>query len=145
VFALFATISSIFIVRAYPRRLLLIPGSFIVGTSHLLVILFDYQDNDLGVLIIMVLLVMVFFVLLQPVSYLYMYEVGMDATLGICKLMLFSSQLLLTLITPFMLEKLTPKGTFLIFAVFAFCGRFYNIALIRETAGLSDKEKKLIY
>jgi hypothetical protein len=109
------------------------------------VILFDYQDNDLGVLIIMVLLVMVFFVLLQPVSYLYMYEVGMDATLGICKLMLFSSQLLLTLITPFMLEKLTPKRTFLIFAVFAFCGGVYNIALIRETAGLSDKEKKLIY
>lgn len=85
-----ATSASIFVVRKFPRRFLLIPGFCLVGTCFGLVALCDVKDADIGALMLIIFGVAGFFILNQPTAYLYMYEVGMDATLGICKLAMFT-------------------------------------------------------
>ena len=140
-----STIASIFVVRRFPRRYLLIPGFFLVSVCNLLISVCDIHDSDIGAIIAVVLCVMSFFVLNQPVAYLYMYEVGMDATLGLCKLSLFSFQLVMVILTPFLVYLIGCPMTFGLFSLFSFVGGIFVTTMIRETNGLSDKEKKRLY
>jgi len=105
----------------------------------------DITDFDIGDLIFVIAMVMSFFTFIQPTAYLYMYEVGVDSTLGICKMGMFSFQLLFALITPYLILKLSSKWTFVIFGIFTLLGGIFTSIFVRETAGLNDKEKKRLY
>jgi hypothetical protein len=75
-----------------------------------------------------------------------MFEVGIDATLGICKMGMFSFQLLFVLLTPFLIKNLIGSTwTFVMFSFFSLCSTIFASCFIRETMGLNDKEKKKLY
>ena len=63
----------------------------------------DVEDFDVVCLILVIAMVMSYFTFIQPTSYLYMYEVGVDSALGICKMGMFSFQLVFVLITPYLI------------------------------------------
>lgn len=140
-----ATSLALLTVRRFPRRQLLIVGYILVFISCVLVVITDVTDFDVLALILVIAMVMSFFTFIQPTAYLYMYEVGVDSTLGICKMGMFSFQLLFVLITPYLILNLSSTWTFALFAFFTLLGGLFTSLFVRETAGLSDKEKKRLY
>ena len=74
-----------------------------------------------------------------------MTEVSNNASLGLAHFSYFGSNILLSLILPVLVNKLGPS-----YLYYIFCGCQLLIAIImvfflRETAKLSDKDKKLLY
>jgi len=51
----------------------------------------------------------------------------------------------LSLATEYMIEYMKPEGTFLFYSIIAFLGLFFVIYVLKETQGLTDKQKKELY
>ena len=140
-----ATTLALVTVRRFPRKQLLFIGYIFVLISCVLIVITDITDFDLVALMLVIVMVMSFFTFIQPTAYLYMYEVGVDSTLGICKMGMYSFQLLIVLITPVLIQKLSSTWTFVIFGIFSLLGCIFTSIFVRETAGLNDKDKKRLY
>ena len=72
-------------------------------------------------------------------------ETNPDITLGIAFMASALSVLLLSVIAFPILNGLGPAGFFLFFAIFALGGFLYFFSVLKESKGLSDKEKKKLY
>jgi hypothetical protein len=140
-----ATSLALLTVRRFPRKQLLYIGYLLVFISCVFIVITDISDFDVGALILVIAMVMSYFTFIQPTAYLYMYEVGVDSALGICKMGMFLFQLLFVLITPYLILKLSSSWTFVIFGTFTLFGAIFTSMFVRETAGLNDKEKKRLY
>ena len=103
------------------------------------------QDNA------MIGMVLLFLVVYQntsgPVAWLYAAETTIDTGLGICVLALFGTVFIMSLICPVLMstDSIGPSNTFFIFAGLSVLGAIYSATKIKETRGLSDKAKKLIF
>ena len=77
----------------------------------------------------------------------YAAETNIDVALGICIFVLYSSALGISLAMPIMMEDdhLGPSNTFFVLSGFSIAGAIYVAIFIRETLGLTDKEKKTIF
>lgn len=97
----------------------------------------------------MVSMILCFLVIYQifngPIIWLYLSEVAVDSALGICFLTLWGSMMLLTLATPYLMDFLNPYGVFLLFGSMCMVGGVFCQFMVRETHGLIDKEKKIVY
>ena len=140
-----ATALAFITVKKYPRRQLLIPGYILVCTACFFIALTDVTDFDVIALILVFSMVVSYFAFNLPTGYLYMYEVGSDSTVGICQMAMFVFQLLFSLMTPLLIEKLGSSNTFVFFCFNSACGAIFTSIYMRETAGLNDKEKKRLY
>ena len=94
----------------------------------------------------MILFMTIYVITNGPIIWLYISEVVVDSALGICLFVLWSVVLLLSLFTsPLMDSFLKPQGVFWIFSLSSFGGAFFTHFYVKETSGLNDKEKKMIY
>ena len=134
-------------VRWFGRRTLLIAGHFGIFVAHLMVAIFDIQGNNDGV----VVMVMVFLFIYQnssgPVAWLYAAETVVDAALGMCLFTLWGTVFILSLVCPVLMgpTSIGASNVFFIFSGLSIGGTLYSYLVIRETQGLSDKEKKEIF
>ena len=76
----------------------------------------------------------------------YAAETTIDAAFGIVLLVLWSTILGIAYAIPLLMSgnSLGTTGVFILFSLFCGLGGFYMYFFIKETRGLSDKEKKEI-
>jgi hypothetical protein len=76
----------------------------------------------------------------------YAGEVAVDTGLGICVLALYASLLEKAITMEFMVHSaMGPTGMFFFLGGVTFIGAVFIHVFIKETKGLSDKQKKLLY
>ena len=116
-----------------------------MAVCHLLVGIFSAFDNNRGVIAMIIVFMVIYVITNGPIIWLYVSEIVSDAALGFCLFILWSFILLLSLLTNFLMDALTPKGVFWLFGVISLGGAWFNFYYAKETNGLSDKEKKTLY
>ena len=99
-----ASFLSIFIVKVFKRKTLLIYGHFFIGVCHILVGIFDIYGIDMGVVIMINLFLVSYEFTTGPIAWLYASEVVVDSALGFCILCLWMTVLFLSLITNFLMD-----------------------------------------
>lgn len=76
----------------------------------------------------------------------YAAEVAVDTALGLCVLALFLSLLEKAITMEFMVHSaMGPQGMFFLLGGITLLGAIFVAVYIKETKGLSDKEKKSLY
>jgi hypothetical protein len=76
----------------------------------------------------------------------YAAEVAVDTALGLCVLALFLSLLEKAITMEFMVHSaMGPQGMFFLLGGITLLGAVFVLVYIKETKGLSDKEKKSLY
>ena len=98
---------------------------------------------------IIVVFILTFLVVYQifngPIIWLYMSEVPVDTAMGFITLCLWVSQFVIALIAPFLSTAIGPQGCFYMFGSISLVGAVFCYLCVKETRGLTDKEKKLLY
>ncbi len=108
-------------------------------------ILSFYAFNDAALAMIMLFL-MTYQLSDGSITYLYVTEVVVDNALGFCFLSLKGTALIISLTTEFIMKsKLQPYGAFWLYGGLAMVGGIYSFTFMRETRGLTDREKKSLY
>ena len=76
-----------------------------------------------------------------PVAWVYAAETTIDAGMGICLFTLWMTVLVLTIVSPIIMDRavLGPDITFFIFSGLSVFGTLYSATFIKETKGLTDK------
>ena len=95
---------SIFIIKIFKRKTLLVIGHLSMGVCHILVGIFDIYGIDIGVVIMINLFCVSYEVTTGPIAWLYASEVVVDSALGFCILCLWCTVLLLSLTTKFLMD-----------------------------------------
>jgi len=76
----------------------------------------------------------------------YAAEVAVDTALGLCVLALFLSLLVKAITMEFLVHSaMGPQGMFFLLGGITLLGAVFVLVYIKETKGLSDKEKKSLY
>lgn len=133
-------------IRYIGRRWLLIVGHVIMAIFHVLIGVFTVQNLTTETVLFMVLFIITYQISNGPVIWLYVSEVVVDSALGLCIFTLYGTILILSLTTNFLISSaLHQQGVFWLFGGITFIGAFFCYFFIRETRGLNDKDKKLLY
>jgi hypothetical protein len=135
--------TSLYILKVFKKRTLLWPGEFIMSVTLALVgICALYAFND--AVIIMIVVFLFFYQCMNgAVIWVYSTETVVDTGLGICIMVLWLFVLLLSLTTNYMMSSIMGTyGTFWLFGACSFVGGIFCYFFIKETYGLTDKEKK---
>ena len=135
------------IVKRLGRRTLLIFGHIGIAICHAGVAFLNSKNNDVGVLFMILLFIIVYQVTSGPVCWLYATETTIDAAFGLCLLVLWGTVLILARICPPLMsdEGIGETNVFYLFSALSFFGAIYAYVFIKETRGLTDKEKKELF
>ena len=104
----------------------------------------EYEQGYLSI-ITMLLVVVIIQIFLGGTHWVYIPEVLNDAQFGFVLTFHYSNAILISLTLEYMIKYLGVQGTFLYFSFINFLGFCFIWAFLRETKGLSDKEKKELY
>lgn len=109
--------------------------------------IFNNMENDMGVLVSMLAFIGIYQNTSGPIAWLYATETTIDTALGICLFTLWGTTFLVSLLGPILMssDALGISNVFFLFAALSFCGTIYGYFFIKETKGLTDKEKKRLY
>jgi len=132
-------------IKLYGRKTCLIAGHASMGACLILIGIFQIGGQGMAVLILMLCFLMAFQNSQGPIAWIYTSEVVVDAAMGAVVLALMSTIFLIACITGTLMTALTPQGTFFFFGVSAFLGMIYLIIYMKETKGLTDREKKSLF
>jgi len=111
---------------------------------HACVSIFDVYKVDNGVLPMILLFIFIYQFSSGPIAWIYAVETTIDVALGLVLLTLFSTIFVLSLVCPILMGKdsIGPNNVFIMFSAFSFLGAVYAFFVMKETKGLTDKEKK---
>ena len=142
-----SSILAIFTVKCFKRRTLIIYGHIIMALAHLGVAIFNIHKINIGVLIMIGVFDFTYCQTSGPVAGLYATETTADTALGLCLLTLWGVTYILSIVCPIIMgdDFLGKTNTFFLFAGLSFMGSIYGLFLMKETYGLTDKEKKSLY
>mmetsp|Transcript_4389 Transcript_4389/g.7429 ORF Transcript_4389/g.7429 Transcript_4389/m.7429 type:complete len:234 (+) Transcript_4389:876-1577(+) len=135
-------------VKFIGRRTLVIWGHALIAVAHALIAyLINDGGHDTGVIFMILAFVFIYQNTSGPVAWLYAAETTIDAALGVCLLTLWGSVFLLSIYCPILLDpdNLGPSIVFLGFSGISVLGTLYSFLIMKETKGLSDKEKKALF
>jgi hypothetical protein len=147
VFNMLGALASCYVVKKFSRRTLLIAGHIGIAIVHATIALFDiYKYND-GVLIFTILFLIIYENTSGPIAWLYAAETVIDVALGVCLLTLWGTVFVLSLVCPVLMSKdsIGTQNVFFIFSGLSVLGTIYSYVFIRETSGLTDRQKKLLF
>ena len=82
-----------------------------------------------------------------PIAWVYAAETTVDVGLGFILLTLWLNVVILSQICPILMEPnvIGPNGVFFMFSGFSLLGAVFMFVYIKETKGLTDKQKKDLY
>ena len=82
-----------------------------------------------------------------PIAWIYAAETTLDAGLSLALFTLYFTVYLLSLVCPIMMspDNLGPSNVFFMFAGLSVLGSAFVAVFMKETQGLTDKEKKTLY
>ncbi|CDW72682.1 sugar transporter family protein [Stylonychia lemnae] len=140
------SIISIFVVRRFGRKTLMVSGNLVMALLLFLVGLFSFLKFNNVMLIMILLFLLIFQQSDGPIFYMYASEITQDTGLGFAFLSLKGSGLIISLTTEYLMDSvLQPSGAFLLFACITLAGAIFFIFAMKETKHLTDKEKKDLY
>ena len=139
-----AGILSFFVVHRFGRRTLLIVGHLGIAVIHVLIGYFGIVENSAGVISSVLSFMLVYDLTSGPVAWIYCTETTIDAALGICIFVLWGTVFILSIVCPILLQpdSLGPSNTFFAFAVISVISAAYCYFIMKETKGVTGKEKK---
>lgn len=134
-------------VKIIGRKPLLIGGHILIAAVHAGVATFNIEGIDIGVVIMVLVFIFVYQNTSGPVAWIYASETTIDAGMGICILTLWGTVTVLSIVCPIIMDpdSIGPNATFFILGGISIFGALYSAIFIKETQGLSDREKKLLF
>ena len=145
--SLFVAVLSPALVRKFKRRTLLMWGQTSMAISLIAVAIFYMGKHDIWTIIGINWFIMSFQLSQGPIAWMYAGEVASDTGLGLAILALYASLLEKAITMEFMVHSKTfgPEGMFFFLGGITFVGAVFIIIFVKETHGLDDKQKKLLY
>lgn len=117
-----------------------------MAAAHILVGIFAWYNVNSGVLVMIIAFIFVYLITNGSLVWLYCSEVVVDSALGFVMLVLWAMVFLLSLTTDYLFASaLQSYGVFWLFGSFCLIGGFFTYFYVKETVGLTDKEKKSVY
>ena len=117
-----------------------------MGLSLCVVAIFQIYDMSIPLIVALCVFITSFQFSQGPIAWMYAAEVAVDTALGLCILALFLSLLEKAITMEFMVHSaMGPQGMFFLLGGITLVGALFVAIYIKETKGLSDKEKKQLY
>ena len=129
------------------RRRLLIIGHIAITILHAAVAVFDIAKMNYGVIVCVLLFLVAYEFTSGVVAWVYAAETTIDTGLGLCLLTLWGTVFWLSIVCPIIMDpaSLGPTPVFFMFSGLSIGGTIYCFLFIKETMGLTDKQKKILY
>lgn len=145
VFSTLSAMSAFYLAARLSRKTLFLTGQVTMCALLLAMAAFGTMKNGLAVLILVCLFIISFYLTTHSVHWIYLPEILSDQQWGFVSTVHYINGIELSLVTEYMLEYFKPEGTFLFYGIVSFLGIFWFIYVIKETKGLTDKQKKALY
>ena len=143
---LLAYMQAIWTVQQFGRRPLLGWGYAGIAVSHLAIgwsILYGFDE---GIIVMLCLFIWLYANTTGPLAWVYSAETCSEIGLGVCLLTLWAVVLAEVLAVPTLMNTgVGADGVFFIFGILSAIGAFFVWRFLRETQGLTDKEKRSLY
>ena len=137
---------SIWTIRTFNRRPLLLFGEIGITVAMSLIGVFCIIGQDVLIIVMMAVFMAIYQNTTGPVPWVYASETMPDVALGVGMNCLYATILVISLGTePLMETGLHTAGVFFLFGLFSFIAFFFVYFFVRETKTLSEKEKKQVY
>lgn len=136
---------SVFVVSRFKRITLLMASQISLSIMLLLTALFMQLANGYVTIILMSAFQIMFNITLAPIHWIYLPEVLNDTQMGIVLGTHYMVSLIFSITSEYMIEYMTPQGAFLLFGLMTTGTIFFVWFCMKETWGLSDKQKKQLY
>lgn len=136
---------SFFVLARWGRKPLLEFGYFGMAFDLFLMVFAIRMNNGILVVITMVMFQFFFQTTMGPIHWFYLPEVLNDAQFGFVATFHYSNGIEISMISEYMLKYMKAWGMFLYYAIMTTIGFFFMKFVIKETAGLTDKEKMVLY
>ena len=138
---------SIFTIKRYKRKTIMVCSQLMFAFLHSLVGISCLQKDNFLMLVGIFLFVLVYLNTSGPLAWVYAAETTTDAGLSFCLFTLYLDVLILSFICPVLMQPniIGPEGMFFIFGFISLIGAAFCAYYVKETKGLSDKQKKSLY
>ena len=136
---------AVFVVPLMTRRTLIILGGVLITSINVSIAAFDQLGENLIVLISVLSLVAMTSLIQEPVFSLYMTEVSNNSSLGLVNFVQFSLNSTISFALPFLVRNLGPSYLYYFFGGVSLVGTVAHFFIVKETAHLTDREKKALY
>lgn len=123
----------------------MILGGFVIAGTNIGMAVFDQSNENLLLLISVLALVAITSMVQEPVFSLYQTEVCNNSGLGLVNFVQFGLNTTVSFAMPFIVNNLGPVYMYYFFGGIQLGGTILNYFTIKETAHLTDKEKKALY
>ena len=129
------------------RRTLLLWGHIGIALSHAAVAICDIEQMDYAVLGFIMVFIVNYSLTSGSIAWVYSSETTIETAFGACLLTLWGTVLILSIVCPILLDpkSLGASNVFFIFSGLSVLATLYVYIFMKETKGLSDKDKKLLY
>ena len=133
-------------IQMFGRRTILITGYGVMAVALFFCGLSAFKGWDLEAFIALCLFIGTFEITQGSVAWLYIPEVTVDAAAGFATGAQFVNLMLITFTFEFMINSpMQIYGTIWYFGGMTFLGFLFCVCFVRETRGLTDIEKKMLY
>ena len=138
---------SIATLKAFTRKGIMVWSAAMFAVLHTIVGISARNGYTTLELVGVFVFVMVYMNTSGPIAWVYAAETTTDAGLGFCLFALYLNIFILSLICPVLMQPniIGPSNVFFMFGGISAIGAVWCRLYIKETKGLSDKEKKKIY
>ena len=145
IFSALSSLTAFYISARVGRRTLFIVGQTVMTLLLYAMTAYAMQQNGIMVLIMVCIFITAFYPTMHAAHWIYLPEILSDQQWGFILMIHYLNGIELSLTTEYMLHYLKPSGTFLFYGIVCTLGIFWFVCVIKETKGLSDKEKKALY
>ena len=140
-----ASVFCFILVPKFKRKTILVTGFILLAICLGLISYFMFEKQSLFCVITMNVFMVVNQLSAIGLVWIYIPEVTNDEQTGFASTVFYLNGVELSLVTEYMLESWRPQGMFLFYSVITFTGVFFIILGIKETSGLTDKQKKNLF
>jgi hypothetical protein len=134
------------VVPSFGRRPLLFWGHIGISIAHALIGAFILTGFDMGIVVMMCIFIWIYANTTGPIAWVYSAETCTDIGLGVCLLTLWAVVLIEVLLVPTLMNSsLETSGVFFLFAAFSAVAAVFIFVFLKETRGLTDREKRTLY
>lgn len=134
-----------YFIQKLPRRRLYLISQTQVAVCLIVTSICIEKGNPIVALIFIVFQIMAFQLGVGALHWLYLPEFLSDTQFGFVLTCHYSCGILIALSTEWMVKVFSPQGMVLFYGVVTSLGFFYMLLFLKETSGLSDRQKKQLY
>lgn len=133
-------------VKSFGRKPLLFWGHIGIALAHAAIATFILTGFDVGIIVMICVFIFLYANTTGPIAWVYSAETCTDIGLGVCLLTLWAVVLIEVLFVPTLMNTaIEASGVFYLFSIFSFIAAIFIYVFLKETRGLSDKEKRELY